>query len=131
RLVLQAQAMSEGGDIFVLEMGEPVRIVDLAQRMMVLSGVHTHIEFTGLRPGEKLHEVLVHTDRALMPTECPVVSRVNAIRPVDEDFEAWLMQLIIEARIGDHAGDNPVTRALLARMTGCCLTGEPEVTGAP
>lgn len=69
QLVLQAGAMATGGDVFVLDMGEPVRIVDLAKRMIMLSGYatsqntplggHIDIEFIGLRPGEKLHEELL------------------------------------------------------------------------
>ncbi len=69
QLVLQASAMGTGGDVFVLDMGEPVRIVDLARRMIRLSGYeldhdshvgeHIEIQFTGLRPGEKLHEELL------------------------------------------------------------------------
>jgi FlaA1/EpsC-like NDP-sugar epimerase len=69
QLVLQAGAMGTGGDVFVLDMGEPVRIVDLARRMIRLSGYemnhdthvgeHIDIVFTGLRPGEKLHEELL------------------------------------------------------------------------
>lgn len=69
QLVLQASAMGKGGDVFVLDMGEPVRIVDLARRMIRLSGYeldhdshvgeHIEIQFTGLRPGEKLHEELL------------------------------------------------------------------------
>ncbi len=69
QLVLQAGAMGIGGDVFVLDMGEPVRIVDLAKRMIRLSGYemnhdtrlggHIELEFIGLRPGEKLHEELL------------------------------------------------------------------------
>jgi len=69
QLVLQAGAMGTGGDVFVLDMGEPVRIVDLAKRMIRLSGIemshdthvgeHIDIEYIGLRPGEKLHEELL------------------------------------------------------------------------
>ncbi len=69
QLVLQASAMGTGGDVFVLDMGEPIRIVDLARRMIRLSGQeldhdahvgeHIKIQFTGLRPGEKLHEELL------------------------------------------------------------------------
>jgi len=69
QLVLQAGAMGTGGDVFVLDMGEPVRIIDLARRMIRLSGYdmdadspgrnHIDIEFIGLRPGEKLHEELL------------------------------------------------------------------------
>jgi FlaA1/EpsC-like NDP-sugar epimerase len=69
QLVLQASAMGTGGDVFVLDMGEPVRIVDLARRMIRLSGYemdhdthvgeHINVEYIGLRPGEKLHEELL------------------------------------------------------------------------
>lgn len=79
RLVLQAQAITDGGDIFVLEMGEPVRIVDLAQKMITLSGVQTTIEFTGLRPAEKLHEVLIQGDEELAPTSARKVRFVTAL----------------------------------------------------
>ncbi|MHB1017750.1 MAG: polysaccharide biosynthesis protein [Coriobacteriia bacterium] len=100
RLVLQAQAMSEGGDIFVLHMGEPVRIVDLAQRMISLSGSTATIEFTGLRHGEKLHEVLVHSDVDLVPTGCPVVNRLSALPLLTEEFALELQELIEQARVG-------------------------------
>ena len=69
QLVIQAGAMAQGGDVFVLDMGEPVRIIDLAQRMVELSGLRVkseqnptgdvEIQITGLRPGEKLHEELL------------------------------------------------------------------------
>jgi len=60
QLVMQAGAMAEGGEIFVLDMGDPVKIVDLAKKLIKLSGLELDkdikIEFTGLRPGEKLYE---------------------------------------------------------------------------
>jgi len=112
RLVLQAQAMSEGGDIFVLEMGEPVRIVDLAQRMIVLSGVPTHIEFTGLRPGEKLHEILVHDGVDLLPTSCEMVRRLNALPRVLPEFPDQLSRLLAMA----HDGSDPEIKRLLSVM---------------
>jgi len=83
RLVLQAQAIGNPGDIFVLEMGEPVKIVDLARKMVALSGVPADIEFVGLRPGEKLHESLVHEHETLTPT-----SRKNILRVTLEDAPA-------------------------------------------
>ena len=77
QLVLQAGTMAEGGDLFLLDMGEPIRIVDLARRMVALSGLTVRdkqhpggdiaIEFTGLRPGEKLYEELLIGDHP-MPT---------------------------------------------------------------
>ena len=76
RLVLQAQAIGRTGDIFVLEMGMPVRIVDLARKMIALSGVPADIEFIGLRPGEKLHEALVHEHESLSPTGAEKIQRV-------------------------------------------------------
>jgi len=84
QLVIQAAAMAEGGDVFLLDMGEPVRIADLAKRMIHLMGFHERtpehprgdieIVFTGLRPGEKLYEELLVGDQAL-PTEHPRIMR--------------------------------------------------------
>ncbi len=72
QLVLQAAAMGAGGEIFVLEMGEPVRIVDLARNMVLLSGLkpdkEIRIEFSGIRPGEKLFEELHGVGEEMLPT---------------------------------------------------------------
>lgn len=72
QLILQAGAMGQGGEILVLDMGEPIRITYLAEQMIRLSGKvpgrDITIEFTGLRPGERLHEVLFHPDERLEPT---------------------------------------------------------------
>ncbi len=76
-LILQAAMMGEGGEIFVLDMGEPVRIVDLAEQMIRLTGLEPErdieIVFTGLRPGEKLYEELFHDAEALQPTSHPKI----------------------------------------------------------
>ena len=62
-LVLQAASIGKGGEIFILDMGEPIKIVDLAKKMIELSGQsHVQIEFSGLRPGEKLYEELLIND---------------------------------------------------------------------
>lgn len=72
RLVMEAGMMGKGNEIFVFEMGEPVRIVDLAIRMIELAGYRLDedikIEFTGLRPGEKLYEELLSTEENTLPT---------------------------------------------------------------
>ena len=91
QLVIQAGAMAKGGEIFVLDMGEPVKIVDLARDLIRLSGlepdVDIKIEFTGLRPGEKLYEELLMEEEGLTATKYekifvgkPVFTDINSLR---------------------------------------------------
>ena len=96
RLVLQAQAIGNRGDIFVLEMGEPVKIVDLAHKMIALSGIPTDIIFTGLRPGEKLHETLVNENEVIEPTGCAKINRIvhPDLAPLSDDKFCELAQLV-------------------------------------
>lgn len=94
RLVLQAQAIGSAGDIFVLEMGEPVKIVDLARKMIALSGVPTEIEFSGLRPGEKLHESLITDSETLLPTERDKIMRVDRVTVPEPKFDEDIRALI-------------------------------------
>ncbi|MBI4200764.1 MAG: polysaccharide biosynthesis protein [Chloroflexi bacterium] len=96
QLVLQAGAIGSGGEIFVLDMGEPVRILDLARDLIWLSG-HTpdkeiKIVYTGLRPGEKVFEELNFEGEDLLPTSHP---KVRALRgfPPSSDLEAQVTQL--------------------------------------
>ncbi|EJN37593.1 putative nucleoside-diphosphate sugar epimerase [Pseudomonas sp. GM84] len=110
QLVIQAGSMGKGGDVFVLDMGEPVRIVELAEKMIHLSGFSVRnernpmgditIEFTGLRPGEKLYEELLIGDNVLA-TRHPMIMSAN------EDYLPWdslkdaLQQLLAAASSDD------------------------------
>jgi FlaA1/EpsC-like NDP-sugar epimerase len=90
QLIVQAGAIAERGQVYVLDMGEPVRIVDLAEKMIRLSGkepgTDVAIEFIGPAPGEKLHEVLVGEDEVVAPSPHAKIMRVHR-DPVDS---AWL-----------------------------------------
>ena len=83
RLVLEAGTMGHGGEIFVFDMGKPVRIADLAQRMIDLSGAkNVKIQFTGLRDGEKLYEEVLNDEENTCPTPHPKIM-VAAVREYD------------------------------------------------
>ena len=109
QLVIQAGAMAKGGDVFVLNMGEPIRIIDLAKRMITLAGytVKTpeqpegdiEIKVTGLRPGEKLYEeLLIGNDPK--PTEHPRIMKANEKSVSDQelDREVEALQSILQTR---------------------------------
>ncbi len=85
RLVLEAGTMGKGGEIFVFDMGKPVKIVDLAKRMIALSGAKdVKIEFTGLRDGEKLYEEVLNDKEGTIPTTNPKIM-VAKVREYDYD----------------------------------------------
>ena len=96
QLVLQAACMGQGGEVFVLDMGEPVKIVDLARNMIRLSGFtegEIEIEFTGLRPGEKLYEELLADSEFTRPTHHPKI-RVAKVADAGEaklpELKSWI-----------------------------------------
>ena len=97
QLVLQASSMGHGGEIFILDMGEPVKIVELARDLIRLYGFceeQIRIVFTGLRPGEKLYEELLADDETTTRTPHPKL-RIAHAREVDDLFDEllpWLMQ---------------------------------------
>ncbi len=96
QLVMQAGLMGSGGEIFVLDMGEPVRIVDLARDMIKLSGLQEDeiaIEFSGLRPGEKLYEELLADDEHTLPTPHEKL-RIASARAVDAAWVDALLQWV-------------------------------------
>lgn len=97
QLVLQASAIGKGGEVFVLDMGEQIKVADLARNMIVLAGLvpgkDVEIVFTGLRPGEKLYEELFEEHEQAEPTSHPKIRRaVGALVPVGE-LGAWLESL--------------------------------------
>ena len=130
QLVIQAGAMGQGGDVFVLDMGQPVKIIDLARRMVELSGMKVRdelrpdgdIEFTvtGLRPGEKLYEELLIGDNP-RPTQHARIMKAH------EQFLSWpqLEQKLNALSIAMSVNDVPVIRGQLQELvTGYVPSGE-------
>lgn len=111
QLVLQAGLMGEGGEIFVLDMGEPVKIAELAKLMIRLSGADVdriRIEYSGLRPGEKLYEELLADDESTLPTPHPKL-RVAKARAVDA---GWLRECLAWLAHPDPYDEATVKRQL-------------------
>ncbi len=106
QLVLQSSALSHGGEIFMLEMGVPVRIIDLAERMIRLSGcqvgIDIPIEVVGIRPGEKLNEVLSMPDEQVLRTSHPYINQLVPIRASAPLFTAELDELAQATRRRDR-----------------------------
>jgi FlaA1/EpsC-like NDP-sugar epimerase len=106
QLVLMAGAMGEGGEVFLLQMGEPVRIIDLARKMIELSGLKLDddikIVLTGLRPGEKLHEELKSDREEALPTTNEKILVLTGIEPVSE--RGWLQLREMEAAASEGRG---------------------------
>ncbi|MDE2417539.1 MAG: polysaccharide biosynthesis protein [Burkholderiales bacterium] len=129
QLVLQAGAMATGGEVFVLDMGEPVKILDLARRMVELSGLKVRdaehpegdiaIKVTGLRPGEKLYEELLIGDNPT-PTAHPRIMKAH------EDYLAWpdLEEQLQALQQATRADDVQAIKTVLTR----CVHGYGEET---
>jgi FlaA1/EpsC-like NDP-sugar epimerase len=130
QLVIQAGSMGQGGDVFVLDMGEPVKIIELAEKMVHLSGLSIRseknphgdisIEFTGLRPGEKLYEELLIGDN-VVSTEHPMIMSAH------EDHMSWDVLKRCLARLLDAVDDDDYTRVrhiLRETVSGYAPDGE-------
>lgn len=104
-LVLQAGAYAKGGEIFVLDMGEPVKILDLARNLILLSGHKPDddikIVFTGLRPGEKLYEEMLMKEEGLQETENKLI---HIGKPIEMDEEKFLQDL---QKLADYVVTEP------------------------
>lgn len=97
QLVLQASVMGQGGEVFVLDMGEQIKIADLARNMIVLSGLvpgkDVSIVYTGLRAGEKLYEELFEDSEQVEPTAHPKINRAVGASLQADDLEQWISEL--------------------------------------
>ncbi|TBU85564.1 polysaccharide biosynthesis protein [Pseudomonas dryadis] len=130
QLVIQAGAMGQGGDVFVLDMGQPVKIVELAEKMIHLSGLsvcsetNPHgdiaIEFTGLRPGEKLYEELLIGDN-VSPTDHPMIMRASEEHLPWETFKGVLAELLEAVEQDDY---DRVRQVLRDTVSGYAPEGE-------
>jgi FlaA1/EpsC-like NDP-sugar epimerase len=130
RLVLQAGAIGESGQVLVLDMGDPVKIVDLAKTMIRMAGRQEQeigIRFTGLRPGEKLYEELIADSDKTLPTR---IARVRIARlsqaHVDGELTQWL-----GAVQDDRHGTREATVTALRRCVAEYGTPEHSAVGAP
>ncbi|GAA0272984.1 nucleoside-diphosphate sugar epimerase/dehydratase [Pseudomonas rhodesiae] len=131
QLVIQAGSMGQGGDVFVLDMGEPVKIVELAEKMIHLSGLSIRsdknihgdiaIEFTGLRPGEKLYEELLIGDN-VVATRHPMIMSAN------EDHLPWeILKVRLAELLSALDQDDYVSVRLLLRDTVSGYTPDGEI----
>lgn len=119
-LVLQAGAYAKGGEIFVLDMGEPVKILDLAQNLIRLSGYRVgediRIEFTGLRPGEKLYEELLMDEEGMKETANRLI---HIGKPIEINETEFFIQLknLKEASRNESRDIRPMIRAIVPTYT--------------
>lgn len=130
QLVIQAGSMGQGGDVFVLDMGEPVKIVELAEKMIHLSGLSVRseknvngdisIEFSGLRPGEKLYEELLIGDN-VVSTQHPMIMSANEDHLPWEILKAKLTELLSAVEHDDYTR---VRQLLRDTVSGYAPDGE-------
>lgn len=108
QLVLQAGSMGQGGEIYLFDMGEPVKITTLAEEMIRLSGLVPNedidIVYVGLRPGEKLYEELLLDDEGVMPTQHKKICIAAAATPPHKQLAEQINQLVESAKMLDYVG---------------------------
>lgn len=128
QLVIQSGSIAKGGDVFVLDMGKPVKIIDLAKKMIILSGLQPTfkptaeiqddeilITVTGLRPGEKLYEELTYGTNLMGTTHPRINTAVEELMAHDK-----LQSILTSARHAVHEGDHQRLYQVIAQVTGGC-----------
>jgi len=140
QLVIQAGAMAKGGDVFVLDMGEPVKIVDLARTLIALSGLSEkssqnpggdiEIRYVGLFPGEKLHEELL-TDGVVCPSEHPRIMRMkeNALRP--SVLDTFITCLMMACETHERPMIEAMVKSIVTEYTPQPVQSAPTVVPLP
>jgi FlaA1/EpsC-like NDP-sugar epimerase len=117
QLILQAGAMGEGGEIFILEMGKPIRILDMARDLIRLQGYEPEkdipIQFIGLRPGEKLYEELITEGEGIVPTLHEKIMVLRGNSPSSEHFSSQVDKLIEMAYRRDERGIKSTLQEIL------------------
>ena len=150
QLVLQAFSIGKGGEVFVLDMGEPVKIVDLARNLILLSGLQPDreikIQFTGVRPGEKLFEELNLQDEHLVPTShskirsyvcnrgldaMQIETVVHRLRKIIDAQDVTGLMLLLKELVPDYSpGSARLKNAMVAQADRAMLVAKaPAPTG--
>jgi FlaA1/EpsC-like NDP-sugar epimerase len=134
QLVIQAGAMAKGGDVFVLDMGEPIRIVDLARTMIALSGLSEktaqhpggdiEIKFVGLFPGEKLNEELL-TDGEAFPSEHTRIKYMREPALLSDILDTYITCLMLACDTNDRPMIESMVKAIVADYTPHCARAAP------
>jgi FlaA1/EpsC-like NDP-sugar epimerase len=125
-LVLHAAALAKGGEIFVLEMGEQIKVLDMARNLIRLSGFTADeipITFIGIRPGEKLYEELVGEDETVQPSG---VKQILQVEPKNVHEGAALEELIAELELLANKND---AKAVIAKLCEVVPTYQPASIG--
>lgn len=140
QLVIQAGAMAKGGDVFVLDMGEPVRIVDLARTMIALHGLaeksvqnpggDIEIRYVGLFPGEKLHEELL-TDGVVFPSDHPRIMRMKESALHPSVLETFITCLMMACETHERAMIESMVKAIVNEYTPQLAPAAPAPTPVP
>jgi FlaA1/EpsC-like NDP-sugar epimerase len=131
-LILQAGSIGRGGEIFVLDMGEPVRIRDLAEKLIQLSGLRPYqdiqIVYTGLRPGEKMHEELFYTREELQGTTHPKLLLANSVPAALADMQMDLGMLYDAVNKGEPDRAKGLLCSLVPEFTPQVqITAQPQL----